>query len=138
LAGQFVCATPKENCVEAGVDRGEVDTGIGNDPVDLTVRSSDEAIEARRDPEVDTSHAHRVARTLELIVQPLPVERDFHADGDRLRQRAEEIDDGLQIDGHAPHFGEEHPAGVERAHREVPLVQIQSDVSHRSLRTMFR
>ena len=64
MAGQFICATPEENCVEARVDCGEVDAGIVNDPVDLTVRPSDEAIEARRDPVVDTSHCSFLLRNV--------------------------------------------------------------------------
>lgn len=75
---------------------------------------------------------------LELIVEPLPVERRFDADSDRRRERTEAVTEVLERDRHAPDLTEGIAVTVESAGRDVALVEIQPDESHQSLPRTFR
>jgi len=82
--------------------------------------------------------ADGVPECLELIVEPLPVERGFQPHRHWCGQRRKEITERFEHDGHAPHLGDDAPSGVKRARADIALVQIQSDESHPSLARFIR
>jgi hypothetical protein len=82
--------------------------------------------------------ADRVPQRLEVLVQPVPVERGFHPDRDRRGKRREDLGDGLERHRQASEHCETSARVIQGAQRDVALVKCESDEGHARLRKWIR